>query len=333
MSIASLSHLWSHLLLRKFKLLFLRFVVYTRWIIPFELWEWRGEDYYLQKDCNLDICHSLWDSNQNEHLPYMFDDTTPVKACGDLAYSVSNSRKNSNKEVEEYKEYSSQVKRRRMLQFSPLSTDSLLCDENTQFAFEKSKDKEDYMEEVSPENTQWDSGCYGDRSAFSNGGLDQSSEEWLSNCFSDGGMQLSSDDMNVSGFSDDQIDISEFCNISEMESDSVKICPTPTPTPSPSPKIVYKGRKSHILTPTNLASSVAYPFALIKPCGVHGDMTLKEINQRILSPAQSISKNDRDDNPSVSYPTSAFSGKPVVVKTKIRTEGGKGSITIMRTRG
>ncbi|KAF9596903.1 hypothetical protein IFM89_013951 [Coptis chinensis] len=255
------------------------------------------------------------------------------------------------------KEYSSQVKRRRMLQFSPLSTDSLLCDENTQLRFVYSTiimrtvflpcidchvyevhlnvilgggwDKEDYMEEVSPENTQWDSGCYGDRSAFSNGGLDQSSEEWLSNCFSDGGMQLSSDDMNVSGYSDDQIDISEFCNISEMESDLVKICPTPTP----SPKIVYKGRKSHILTPTNLASSVAYPFALIKPCGVHGDMTLKEINQHILSPAQSISKNDRDDNPSVSYPTSAFSGKPVVVKIKIRTEGGKGSITIMRTRG
>ncbi|KAF9590922.1 hypothetical protein IFM89_000467 [Coptis chinensis] len=84
-----------------------------------------------------------------------------------------------------------------MLQFSPLSTDSLLCDENTQFEFEKSKDKEDYMEEVSPENTQWDSGCYGDRSSSSNGGLDQSSEEWLSNCFSDGGMQHSSDDMTT----------------------------------------------------------------------------------------------------------------------------------------
>lgn len=85
-------------------------------------------------------------------------------------------------------------------------------------------------------------------------------------------------------------------------------------------------------TPTKLASSVAYPFAFIKPCGVHGDVTLKDINQRIRTPPPSKSRQSNED-PSVSYPTSAFSGKPVVGKTKIRTEGGKGSITIMRTKG
>jgi len=76
---------------------------------------------------------------------------------------------------------------------------------------------------------------------------------------------------------------------------------------------------------------VAYPFAFIKPSGAHGDVTLKEINQRIRTPAPSKSKQSSDD-PSA-YPKSAFSGKPVVGKTKIRTEGGKGSITIMRTKG
>lgn len=99
------------------------------------------------------------------------------------------------------------------------------------------------------------------------------------------------------------------------------------------PKFVFitcfLGRKSFIQTPTKLASSVAYPFAFIKPCGVHGDVTLKDINQRIHTPLKS-KQNIEDIS---SFPTSAFSGKPVVGKTKIRTEGGKGSITIMRTKG
>ena len=84
--------------------------------------------------------------------------------------------------------------------------------------------------------------------------------------------------------------------------------------------------------PTKLASSVAYPFAFIKPSGAHGDVTLKEINQHIQTPPPLKSKQSNDDDPSA-YPKSAFSGKPVVGKTKIRTEGGKGSITITRTTG
>ncbi|KAK7256038.1 hypothetical protein RIF29_29470 [Crotalaria pallida] len=91
------------------------------------------------------------------------------------------------------------------------------------------------------------------------------------------------------------------------------------------------GRKSFIRTPTKLASAVAYPFTIIKPLGARGDVTLKEINQRILTPPPSKPKKNSDD-PSA-YPKSAFTGKPVVGKTRIRTEGGKGSITIMRTKG
>lgn len=82
--------------------------------------------------------------------------------------------------------------------------------------------------------------------------------------------------------------------------------------------------------PSKLASSVAYPFDFIKPCGVLGDVTLKDINQRILTPPPSKQKEVKEEPP---YPTSAFSGKPVVGKTKIPTQGGKGSITIMRTKG
>ncbi|XP_076928317.1 protein XRI1-like [Bidens hawaiensis] len=71
--------------------------------------------------------------------------------------------------------------------------------------------------------------------------------------------------------------------------------------------------------------------AFVKPCDMEGTVTLKDKNQEILtlSPWKSR-KNDK--NVTKSYPTSSFSGKPVVCKTKIRTKGGKGSITIMRTK-
>lgn len=94
--------------------------------------------------------------------------------------------------------------------------------------------------------------------------------------------------------------------------------------------MVIAGRKSFTRPVSKLPSSIIYPFAFIKPCGVHGGMTLKDINQKIRNPPTKP-KEDKEE-PAV-IQTSAFSGKPVVGKTKIRTEGGKGSITIMRTRG
>ncbi|KAK9082607.1 hypothetical protein Scep_029078 [Stephania cephalantha] len=287
-----------------------------------EPWEWRGNDDYLHRDPQFDIS---WEHNEQD-LSYMFCEATPIKACGDLAYCISDDGKKLNKEKEEYKESSSQVKRRRMLQFGTHPADSLYCDEQMPPAFMKLKGREDLMEETAPDGLQWAPGFSEGRCG--NEGVDKFSESWISNCFSGDEMHFNSDDMNVSGDSSDQIDISEFCNIPpEMETDMVQDCPTPA-----RPRVFFKGRKSFMRTPTKMASSIVYPFALIKPCAVQGDVTLKDINQRIRTPPPSKS-NDKDDDATASYPTSAFSGKPVVVKTKIRTEGGKGSITIMRTKG
>ena len=88
----------------------------------------------------------------------------------------------------------------------------------------------------------------------------------------------------------------------------------------------------NILRAKKLKATVAYPFELIKPCGFRGDTTLRDINQRIHSPPPYKIRHKYDDPPA-SYQASAISGKPVVHKTKIHTEGGKGSITITRTRG
>ncbi|XP_057965920.1 protein XRI1 isoform X3 [Malania oleifera] len=293
-----------------------------------ELWEWQGNDYNLGKNSDFDISQCLWDGvNQNEdHLSYMFDETTPIKACGDSAYHFSSEK--MYKQSEESTEASSQLKRRRMLQFNSQVVDPPLCSVEMSSAFLKSKEMEVTIEDALPESSQWISGFPEDASASGCDGLDQSSEGWLAECLNDADMHLNADDMNLPGVSDVQIDIAEFSNIPcEFEGNVVQKRATRTHR-----NVIFKGRKSYIQTPSKIAASVAYPFAFIKPCGVHGDITLKDINQRISSPPSSKSKQSNED-PSTSYPTSAFSGKPVVGKTKIRTEGGKGSITIMRTKG
>lgn len=70
----------------------------------------------------------IWDgvTENDEDLSYMFDETTPIKNCGDLAYNVSN--ENLIKQPVECRQTSSQVKRRRMLQF-PEDVTSSTCSE------------------------------------------------------------------------------------------------------------------------------------------------------------------------------------------------------------
>lgn len=284
-----------------------------------EMWDWKCEEYGLQ----LDVPNGLWNnvSENDEDLSYVFNETTPVKSCGDLAYQVTSDEKGM--------EVSSQSKRRRMLHFD--DDDVLpLCDEDFSSNFLKSKEREDSLDDAFSDMAQWVSGFADDMSASASGydGLEQSSDGWLADCLvNDSGMQLSpDDDMNVSGTSDVQMNLSDSNN-SQPESGIVVQERTPTRN-----NVIFKGKKSLIKTPTQMNSSVVLPFAFVKPCGVQGAVTLKDINQKILTPPPSKSKKAYED-PVISYPTSAFSGKPIVGKTKIRTEGGKGSITIMRTKG
>ncbi|TKY68636.1 XRI1 protein [Spatholobus suberectus] len=287
-----------------------------------EPWDWQGENYCLKKTSDFEISEELWnDVPQNEEdLSYMFDDeTTPVKACGDLAYNVTNGDSNNiQKELEECRETSSQVKRRRMLQFNSQDRDQSLSNEDMSLPYLKNG-KEDPTKDIFPEVSQWVSGASGNASA--SGYVDlESSETWLAEYFNDAEMDISPDELNFSGADDVQIDVAELNAITPShEQNAVQ-----KHVPRTSRNIIFKGRKSFIHTPTKLPSSVAYPFAFIKPSGAHGDVTLKEINQRIRTPPPSKSKQSIDDP--AAYPKSAFSGKPVVGKTKIRTEGGKGSI-------
>nr|GMD77315.1 protein XRI1-like [Ipomoea batatas]GMD80507.1 protein XRI1-like [Ipomoea batatas] len=277
-------------------------------------WEWRGGDFSLGDDANIDIPDYLL--SQDEDLSFMFDDegATPVKSYGDLPYQFSSCGNND-------KEPSSQVKRRRMLEFGSEGLGSL-CNEEPSSASMNSKEDENFKSEIS----QWVSG-FADMPASGNENLDQSPERWISDCFNDVEMQFSPENPGVSAdaASDVQLDTAGFCNKALGSGSNVIQQHHPVKTRR---NIIIKGRKSHMQSP-KVTSSVVYPFDFVKPCGVHGDVTLNDINQRISTPP--LPK--KNESTSVLYPTSAFSGKPVVGKTKIRTEGGKGSITIMRTKG
>ncbi|XP_022146436.1 uncharacterized protein LOC111015652 [Momordica charantia] len=81
---------------------------------------------------------------------------------------------------------------------------------------------------------------------------------------------------------------------------------------------------------------VVYPFALVKPGGVEGDITLNDINQKILMPPTRPVRHPVGDfacRPCVSADGPGLSGKAVVALTRIHTQGRRGSITIIRTKG
>ncbi|GMP88897.1 hypothetical protein CsSME_00040714 [Camellia sinensis var. sinensis] len=163
------------------------------------MWDWHGEGYCLQKETNLDISPCLWDgvSQNEEDLSYMFDETTPVKACGDLAYHVADNV-NMDKELQQCTEMSSQVKRRRMLQFDNEILGSPLCNEEISSVFLKSKEREDSLEEALSDMSHGVSGFEEETSATGHEGLDQSSEGWLADCFNNDEMHCSPDDLYIS---------------------------------------------------------------------------------------------------------------------------------------
>ncbi|XP_027153508.1 uncharacterized protein LOC113753530 isoform X1 [Coffea eugenioides] len=88
-------------------------------------------------------------------------------------------------------------------------------------------------------------------------------------------------------------------------------------------------RKKRIL------SKVVYPFALVKPGGLEGDVTLNDINERILMPPTRPVRHPVGDfacRPLTSPDGPGLSGKAVVALTRIHTQG-RGTITIIRTKG
>ncbi|KAK7359537.1 hypothetical protein VNO77_01498 [Canavalia gladiata] len=84
-----------------------------------------------------------------------------------------------------------------------------------------------------------------------------------------------------------------------------------------------------------ITGRVVYPFAMVKPGGREGDVTLNDINERILMPPTRPVRHPVGDfacRPCVSAEGPGLSGKAVVALTRIHTQG-RGTITIIRTKG
>ncbi|XP_051128018.1 protein XRI1-like isoform X2 [Andrographis paniculata] len=251
---------------------------------------------------------------------------TPAKCCGDLPYGVTRNDV-SRKEFDEIRKPPS--KKRRMLNFEPeigdvdlLNDESLLGSKETLFCLE------DGLSEMS----QWVAGFSEDISAPADDFFDSLPESWIDDCLNDleiPDIENISSDGCASGASDAQIDVTDLSGNAPPEHDTEVLQNESVQTPR---KIVIKGPKNFTPGPRKLATSlIVYPFTIIKPCNGLGVTTLKDINEQINAPTPNHYKDGRESGEA--YPKSAFSGKPVVGKTKIRTEGGKGSITIVRTKG
>ncbi|KAK1352505.1 hypothetical protein POM88_053202 [Heracleum sosnowskyi] len=346
------------------------------------MWEWLNDEFVLQDDTTIDIPKSIWSGlgQSEESLSYVLDDITPKNSLGDSGHQSTNSGDMSSSKRKEFADNtkdmemcminSSQVKRRRMLQYESEAVPVPYCSEEMPPTFLDDKEIEDTLEQAFSNFPQWVSGG-GDTSSPGNKGLHYSPEGWLTKCFNDDEILFKSDDVVWSGASKAHnagsfktLPVTEASAVQKalpvLEASAVKkSLPVPEasavqkafpvleasavkkslPVPEASAvqkrrsrshqNVVFKGKKSLMQTPTKATSSVVYPFAFIKPCGLDGDMTLRDINQRICNPPKPKQKEDL----SSIYPTSAFSGKPVVGQMKIHTEGGKGCITILRTKG
>uniref|UniRef100_A0A0D9V9J7 Protein XRI1 n=1 Tax=Leersia perrieri TaxID=77586 RepID=A0A0D9V9J7_9ORYZ len=281
-----------------------------------EMWGWQSQEYDLQKDLlagdAADSSSCLWsEANQNAGDAWsMFDEQTPIKYCTDIDFQFCDIGDIIVKNFDEGKE-TLQAKRRRMLQF---------CSDNVEMDCAMAADG-------LSESLQVNLGFSGGQCLLNCDGTEELPEEWLVDCSQqDRETICPPEEMSSPAAAMEEADRSARGNSSSREQGNTvqKNSVQARPTPLKAGKNIIRARK--------VKTSVVYPFELIKPCGFRGDVTLHDINERIHAPPPYKIRHKMDED-QLTYQTSAISGKPVVHKTKIHTEGGKGSITITRTRG
>lgn len=114
---------------------------------------------------------------------------------------------------------------------------------------------------------------------------------------------------------------------------------TESPDFSVSPDKIYLREKSKTEPSSSNCSNknkiLVYPFGLVKPGGREEDITLNDVNKRILMPPARPVRHPVGDfasRPCISTHGPGLSGKTVVALTRIQTQG-RGTITIIRTTG
>ncbi|VAH31668.1 unnamed protein product [Triticum turgidum subsp. durum] len=277
------------------------------------LWDWQEKEHGEPSDGNHDVAKFVWDclnrDDDDDKLLGLLGNQTPLRDCRAF-FDIGDITCKETLDLEESRE----SKRRRVLEYPSevnqpeVAETSLLCTDE-------------------PQSLNWNMQLNSDDldkfSSLSNGASYEPSDNQLDN-YSEGAtiyytpdqMPSSQESVTYIGCQTDVPGTSEIAPVTEslIMHETRKL----------STLKVSKGGSSMIKAKQNVTTSIAYPFTLIKPSWEEGDVTLKDINQRIHAPPK---------KPPEILETSAFSGKPVIGKTRIRTEGGKGSITILRTKG
>ncbi|XP_066345281.1 protein XRI1-like isoform X4 [Miscanthus floridulus] len=291
------------------------------------LWDWTAEHCEPNGSSYADATKFVWDclNQDDDELLGLLGNQTPLRDCRDFFADLGDITCKETLDLEESRE----SKRRRTLEYpsessqsevgthdtgSPFSTPevaeiSLLCTDKPQSL---NCDMHHTSNNLDTINSLSDEAPY------------QQEDNLLEHCSYGNPVYLEPDQTPCSQESiaciNDQAGISGTSEIAPMTESFIM-----QETRKLSTLKVSKGPSSSLVkVKENLTTSVAYPFTLIKPSWEEGDVTLQDINQRIHAPPKKA--------PEI-LGTSAFSGKPVIGKTRIRTEGGKGSITILRTKG
>lgn len=303
-------------------------------------WQWQGEDFHLDADSPLAISRTLWDdlTISEEESRNLFE-STPAKDCMESELAPTSVDKQGNGEfiasplAGQRDAESPHLKRRRMLHFSdptPPKEHNGPGLETFESPTNTTRDScGDIQLQTSDPNPQGLL-CSEDPYSSVSKNIKQESTSWVDNCLNDEEFQFMADEMDGLVDFDDQIDISEFCQFQPSESE-VEV------QHAPPQQVFFTAKQTRRHSPSKLITPVAYPFTLLKPCGVQGDVTLNDINQRILMPHSKGQQDSASDDMEADLAcqagsSSAYSGKAVVSLTKIHTEGN-GSITILRTKG
>eukprot|EP00249_Psilotum_nudum_P010598 c22640_g2_i1 orf=2-853(-) len=263
-----------------------------------DTWDWEDQGFRLDVESPLAISQSLWEgfTQSEEDVATLFA-STPASQMRDSESScfifATQDRVEPISSDQNVPDYSPHFKRRRMLHFQ--GEENAINASNSPLemvpeTLESYSDSfiggcEDFqMHESTSDGTIWYIG--NDESLSSvDDAAEQSAESWMSRCFNDRESQTAQYQMNFA--------VPMIASEAERQANANEVLHGHHPATSFSCRSAISGRtlaaaaavhSNTSCSRPKLATPVAYPFAVVKPSGMQGDVTLNDINQRIMMP-------------------------------------------------
>lgn len=310
-------------------------------------WDWLDDDFRLDLDSPVAISRSLWhDFSQNESVARTLFSSTPeshIKDSFSSAFALG--KQDAVDSWHKTSDTNPPLKKGRMLHFAGEEIDVDAC------LLQPVQKCSDSLIELSDDllaNGHTSSSsmrCLANEESLSSvdDAFEQSAESWMVGCFNANDAKvdhLHVHHRNPLNHAASQIAATRCTGIRSKNRQVLGFKPKEAESSPPDarPKQFPEARGGNPARKHSKGKSlpmkgkpVAYPFALVKPSGMQGDITLKDINERIMAAPIKTGLQGKCERSEEYACSSPFSGRPVVALTKIHTEG-KGTITIMRTR-